>query len=989
MLTTRKIAASGLMITMMLLSVLAGCIGGEDVVEADPLTATMVTQEPSDGAVDGKVVSVHVLGGEAPYTYAWSLDGAALSESSNSLSLSGLTAITHTVSVLVTDANGNSISKEVRFTSLEPNEVPEVSLTVQSISYANSSVDYSFSATDGNGDALTYLIDFGDGTTSTETTGNHSWDTAGSFTIIASATDVNGTTGTAESTILIATNLAPLLDVRVEPESDGSLIVLVEEEIAVFLTTSDPEGGHITQIIQWGDGIIDVLQTDSQNHSYSEAGVYEITVIAEDSQREQTTWTTTVEVIEELTESDFYEYYQDNLPDDGAVEDEIDEDSDGTVDDAEPAESEDGYDWESDFDPDGDGDANHDEGNIDSWQTKDEDGVTQVAESNYTTGGGRSGKSSHDPLTDTDAHVSENETATEIPDENLSGQGEIMDDLFDDTGDEMDSAGEDSALEAEHYEDAINNTHAVWWNESFMDDLDGDGVNESTCHRATAVMWLDANNDGNPERAVLYRARYCTADRDSDGIPDISVYEIEALNATDMNDNGTPEVLEALHILVVTWTNGTIVDENTYLVAAAGVDVDEDGNPERVLLAGAVIRKVDLTGDGTIEGTHFVYGIVAAVDANDDGTPEEAIMLIMTSISLDMDGDGNVNHTANWGQVVHAKDRNWDGHVDDLRAAQFGEEQFDNNSDGIVDTRNAGWLGVGIIDRNFDGQEDKVVMALGMEREDDADGDGNPETLQKFFYATTVKDWDADGNADHTWFLTHSTEATDLDDDGNWDFYNETAAGAEARDWNDDGNLDYYAAIRVYAQKQDEQPNGWNSETTATWILQLWDFNSNGDINAVHAVEIIQVHWDNNSDGLWDTEWTNANVWHGRDFNGDGHYERTIYVGAESFRSDDDADGNIEWTNNDVTIHTRNTTMAGDLQHEYYYHIVQVEGNVSTSGIAQYENTTLVVYETWDTPQRQETHALVAVADSYDWDRDGVKETETVHVYYDNRQTNP
>ncbi len=971
------------------MSIFAGCIGGEDEVVNDPLNATMVTQEPVDGAVDGKVISVSAIGGDGDYSYAWKLDGEVVNETSARLVLNQLIPMTHTVTVTVSDGSGEEITKSVIFTSLEPNYAPVVEISIIGVEYSGIAVQYSVSATDANGDSLSYLVDFGDGTTSTEESGIHIWTSEGGYNVTATVTDEHGAIGSDSATILIATNLPPTVEVNVEPASEGNLMAMLDEQVNLTLTVSDPEGGAVTQHVDWGDGTAETIATDSASHAYNEAGDYLINVTVTDSQGMETVWSTSIEVLEDLTDSDFYSYYEENLPDEDEVQSELDSDGDGTVDDAEPAESEDGYDWQSDFDPDGDGEADHDEGNIDSWQLKNEEGVSDVAQSNDTAGGGRSSRTNHDPLVTPEDHVGENETDTELPDNNLSGQDEVMNDLFNDTGDEMDRAGDDPALTAEHYENAINGTHAVWWNETFMDDLDEDGTNESSCQRATAVMWRDGDNDGNPERAILYRVRFCTADRDGDGTPDVSVYEVEALNATDLNDNGTPEIVEALHLVVVTWQNGTTTDTNTYLIAAAAVDLDEDGNLERLLVAGAEIRHVDLNGDGVSEGSHMVYGIIAAADSNDDGTPEEAIVLVVTSISLDLDGDGNVNHSATWGQIVHTQDRNWDGQVDRFRAAQFGEEKFDNNSDGVQDTKSAMWLGVGITDRNFDGTEDKVVMAIGAEHEDDADGDGLSETKQHYFFATTVKDLNADGNPEHIWYLTYSSEGRDLDDDGDWDFMNETAAGAEVRDWNSDGNLDYYGAIRIYAQKRDQQANGWNSETTATWILQQWDLGSNGNINVIHAVAVFQVHWDNNSDGAWDTEWTRVNVWHGIDFNGDGHYERAVYVGIVNHRSDDNADGNIEWQLSDMTVHTRNTTILGHVNHEYYFHLREAKGNISTQGVAQYENTTLVAYETWDTPNRSETHALVIISDSFDWDRDGVKDVETVHVLYDNRQGQP
>jgi hypothetical protein len=359
--------------------------------------------------------------------------------------------------------------------------------------------------------------------------------------------------------------------------------------------------------------------------------------------------------------------------------------------------------------------------------------------------------------------------------------------------------------------------------------------------------------------------------------------------------------------------------------------------------------------------------------------------VIHTKIKLDPEGDGFVNTEIQWTQVVFAKDRNNDGIIDDFQAAQFGETKFDNNSDGVVDTKTAGWLGLRVEDRNFDGQEDKVSMAQGWENNVDDNSDGIPESQTKWFAASVIKDIDADGNAEHIWYLLHAVESTDSDGDGNWDWENATAAGAEVRDWNSDGNIDYYAGVRIFSQKTAEHSNGWGSEIVAVWIVQFWDINSNGHFNIIHAVNLVTVHWDNNSDGNWNTEWGSGNVWHGIDYQGDGNYEREIYVGYEKAVSDDDADGNIEYSVEKITVHSRNSSLTGNLEHEYYFHLVLTKGNISTAGIAQYENTTLVAYETWNNTNRQETQAVVLVVDSWDYDRDGTKEAETVHVHHDNR----
>ncbi|HIG03170.1 MAG TPA: PKD domain-containing protein [Candidatus Poseidoniales archaeon] len=983
-----------LMVTTMILASLAGCLdngetiddGGVVIPVETPLGVSLTATDAADGAVDGKVVTGVISGGEGLSSFVWKVDGIVVSEAGLILSLSELEVGVHNVVLTATDEGGNTNSSEVIFTSFEVNIAPTISLTVDSNAYAMFPVNWSIAIADENGDPLTTSVDFGDGSVgSTEENGTHSWQSEGTFTLTATVTDDEGEATTTTNEIVISDNLPPTLSVLLTPQADGKTIITLEEQINLSIQSSDFESQILYQLVEWGDGSEELTSDVLVSHTYTVAGVYTVSVEVADHHQHTTSWQQSIEVVEEVADTAAYQYYLDNLPEDDAVEQELDSDSDGTVDEAAEAENESGYDWESDFDDNGDGEADHDDGNIGNWQTKDDNQVQSVAESNDTSGGGRSAREGDDPLTDMEGHVDDNETSTEIPDKNMSDEGEIIEDLFPGVEDEMNETEGEQAYEAEHYEELINGTHAMWWNESFSEDIDGDGLEETTCFRATAIMWRDADNDSNPERVIIYRVKYCTADRDGDGANDFTMYEIEALNATDLNDNGTPEMIEALHLISVTWINGTVVDSNTFLVGMAGVDLNEDGNPEKAAIAVAVIRQVDLTGDGSFESESIVYAVIAIEDLNDDGTPEKAIAVIHTKIKLDPEGDGFVNTEIQWTQVVFAKDRNNDGIIDDFQAAQFGETKFDNNSDGVVDTKTAGWLGLRVEDRNFDGQEDKVSMAQGWENNVDDNSDGIPESQTKWFAASVIKDIDADGNAEHIWYLLHAVESTDSDGDGNWDWENATAAGAEVRDWNSDGNIDYYAGVRIFSQKTAEHSNGWGSEIVAVWIVQFWDINSNGHFNIIHAVNLVTVHWDNNSDGNWNTEWGSGNVWHGIDYQGDGNYEREIYVGYEKAVSDDDADGNIEYSVEKITVHSRNSSLTGNLEHEYYFHLVLTKGNISTAGIAQYENTTLVAYETWNNTNRQETQAVVLVVDSWDYDRDGTKEAETVHVHHDNR----
>ena len=978
------------MIATMAFAPLAGCLDNGELEEplvVDPIKISLSADEPSDGSVDGKVITAEVTGGTMPLSFEWSLNGITLQEVGLQLSLNDLEPGTHTVKFVANDSEGISSSSEVIFTSLEVNIPPTITLEIPGFTYAFESVDWSIQVADENGDDLVTLIVFGDGNQSLGSlNGTQTWDQMGTYDVTASVTDAADVTISVTKQVLVTDNLPPSLEVSIESQVEESVIITLEQQINLTIVSSDLESEVISQMVYWGDNTQQLVTDDIVSHTYYSAGTFVITVEVTDLSNQITSWQHSIEVVEELTDTEAYQYFLENVPADDAIENEIDQNGDGTVDEAEDAADEEGYDWQADFDSNEDGEADHDNGNIASWQSKNEGNVQNVAESNSTAGSGRSAGDSNDNLTDIDSHVDANETAHEIPDENLSDEGEVMDDLFSDVESFMEDTEDEEIFKAEYYESLINHTQALWWNETFTLDLNDDGIDETSCIRATALKWQDQNHDSNPEKAVLYRVKYCSADRDGDGVDDLSLFEIEAMNVLDSNDNGVAEVLEVLHLISTTWTNGSTIDTTTFLNAGAAIDQDEDGNEEGAIMGIAYIRQIDLTGDGTFESESIIYALIAIEDIDDDGTPEKALMLISTAIKIDLDGDGNANHQFTGTKIALALDRNVDGAVDDLRAAQFGEESFDNNSDGVVDTTSVYWQGLRIVDRNFDGVPDKVSMAQGFENEVDDDANGVPETHIKIFSASVVKDIDADGNPEHAWFLSHMTGSSDTNGDGNWDWQNETAAGAEAVDFNSDGNIDYFAAVRVYSQKSDEHANGWGSELALIWILQGWDRNSDGQQNEIHAVVMINVQWDNNSDGSWDTSWANGNVWHGLDFNGDGHFEREAYVRYEAAVSDDDADGNLEYTVEDVTVHTRNSTLNGDVTHEFYLHMRNAKGNVSTAGIAQYENTTLVAYETWNTSSRQETYALIFVADSWDSDRDGVSETETTHVYHDNRE---
>ena len=106
-------------------------------------------------------------------------------------------------------------------------------------------------------------------------------------------------------------------------------------------------------------------------------------------------------------------------------------------------------------------------------------------------------------------------------------------------------------------------------------------------------------------------------------------------------------------------------------------------------------------------------------------------------------------------------------------------------------------------------------------------------------------------------------------------------------------------------------------------------------------------------------------------------------VEISSAQSDDDADGNIEYSVASHTFYIKQSSPLG-MSHEWFYQATNVKSNTSVDGNSWHENSTVVAYETWDDTSTQETHAYVASYEYIDNSRDGSKEYEQYTVR-DNR----
>ncbi|MGV6859045.1 MAG: PKD domain-containing protein [bacterium] len=180
----------------------------------------------------------------------------------------------YTVTLTVTDAGNNVITKTVEITVNE-NEIPQpVIAFAPSITEEPLAVDFSaINSIDPDGEIATYEWDFGDGNTSTDPDATHLYELAGDYPVTLTVTDLEG--AQASATVIVSVSET---DVPGTGEPPIPLMAILDLELPPLrtgtfdATTSD---GDIVDY-QWnfGDGSTDTGST--VNHTYAAAGTYTV-----------------------------------------------------------------------------------------------------------------------------------------------------------------------------------------------------------------------------------------------------------------------------------------------------------------------------------------------------------------------------------------------------------------------------------------------------------------------------------------------------------------------------------------------------------------------------------------------------------------------------------------------------------------------------------------------------------------------------------------
>lgn len=146
---------------------------------------------------------------------------------------------------------------------------------------------------DPNGTVVSYLWDFGDGTTSTDAVATHTYAQDGVFTVSLTVTDNDGLTDTTFTTASVA-NVAPVVG------AFAGATLLPGESYTASGSFTDPGADPWTATVDYGDGsavsaLALVGKTFALSHTYTKAGVFTVTVrVSDDDATALSTQTVTV-----------------------------------------------------------------------------------------------------------------------------------------------------------------------------------------------------------------------------------------------------------------------------------------------------------------------------------------------------------------------------------------------------------------------------------------------------------------------------------------------------------------------------------------------------------------------------------------------------------------------------------------------------------------------------------------------------------------------
>ncbi len=290
-----KTHLSKIALAFLVIAGLSACGGGGGDAAPAAATATTVTVKinpPSQSVLYAgrkfNLTATATASSNLPITYSWTVGTQPVLVGS-SIDITASAAGTYPVKVVASDSAGASAQTTASFTVIDAVlSTPVISATALAGFKANQIISFTGSSSDPSGGTITYAWAFGDGTTGTGATTNHTYNASGSYTVTLTASNDLGTTAKSTYTVNIDLPSAPVLKPTV-------LTTTVNKVETFSAASTDPNGLPLTYLWNFGDGI--TANTATATHAYTAAGNYTATVTVSNSNNKSSTGSIVVGVL--------------------------------------------------------------------------------------------------------------------------------------------------------------------------------------------------------------------------------------------------------------------------------------------------------------------------------------------------------------------------------------------------------------------------------------------------------------------------------------------------------------------------------------------------------------------------------------------------------------------------------------------------------------------------------------------------------------------
>jgi len=223
--------------------------------------------------------------GNDPITYSWDFGDGSTGTGANP-SHTWADNGTYTVAVTATDNAGDSDTSTVSVIvdNVSPEFTGLVSLGLEEGETYSPNID----AQDVSADTLSFLWDFGDGTTSTDAVPSHAWADDGTYTVTLTVSDEDGGSLTRSVEIFVS-NVDPTIDLFVANGGDEG------EELVFESAASDPGDDTLSYLWDFGDG--GTSSDASPVHTYADNGVYVVQLTVSDEDGGSTSQFISIEIL--------------------------------------------------------------------------------------------------------------------------------------------------------------------------------------------------------------------------------------------------------------------------------------------------------------------------------------------------------------------------------------------------------------------------------------------------------------------------------------------------------------------------------------------------------------------------------------------------------------------------------------------------------------------------------------------------------------------